>query len=98
MHTKFLTDNLVDELHPRTTVVRRETWFSGLSAEIDGCQTAIHSTDGLFQAVTVPARSHHIAFSFVPAGMNWALLGWLAGGAVMLVPTARSASSFRVRR
>jgi hypothetical protein len=31
-------------------------------------------------------------------GMNWALLGVLAGVAPMLVPTARSASSFRVRR
>jgi hypothetical protein len=30
--------------------------------------------------------------------MNGALLGWLAGGALMLVPTARGASSFRVRR
>ena len=39
-----------------------------------------------------PAR---ITFSFVPPGMNWALLGCLAGVALMLVPTARSASSFR---
>jgi hypothetical protein len=30
--------------------------------------------------------------------MNRALLGWLAGGVLMLVPTARSAPSFRVRR
>jgi uncharacterized membrane protein YfhO len=58
----------------------------------------IHSADGLFQAVTVPAGSHHITFSFVPPGMNWALLGLLAGIALMVVPTARSASSFRVRR
>jgi hypothetical protein len=54
--------------------------------------------DGLFQAVTVPAGSHHNTFSFVPPGMNWALLGLLAGIALMLVPTARSASSFRIRR
>jgi uncharacterized membrane protein YfhO len=82
----------------RTTLVRRETWFPGWSAEIDGRPTAIHSADGLFRAVTVPARSHHITFSFVPPGMNRALLGLLAGVALMLVPTARSASSFRVRR
>ena len=82
----------------RTTFVRRETWFLGWSAEIDGRPTAIQSANGLFHAVTVPAGSHHITFSFVPPGMNRALLGWLAGGALMLVPTARSASSFRVRR
>jgi hypothetical protein len=81
----------------RTTLTRRETWFPGWSAEIDGRPTAIHSADGLFQALTLPAGSHHITFSFVPP-MNWALLGLLAGVALMLVPTARSASSFRVRR
>lgn len=63
----------------RTTLVRRETWFPGWSAEIDGRPTAIHSADGLFQAVTVPAGSHHSTFSFAPSGMNWALLGLLAG-------------------
>ena len=46
----------------------------------------------------MPAGSHHITFSFVPPAMNWALLGLLAGVALMLVPAARSASSFRVRR
>jgi hypothetical protein len=81
----------------RITLVRSETWFPGWSVEIDGRPTAIHSADGLFQAVTVPAGSHHIMFSFVPPGMDGALLGWLAGVAVMLVPAARSASSFRVR-
>ncbi len=45
-----------------------------------------------------PAGSRPITFSFVPPGVNWALLGLLAGVALMLVPTARSASSFRVRR
>ena len=45
-----------------------------------------------------PAGSRHITFSFVPPHVNWALLGLLAGVALMLVPRARSASSFRVRR
>jgi hypothetical protein len=81
----------------RITLVRRETCFPGWGAEIDGRPTAIQSADALFQAVTVPAGSHHIMFSFVPPGMDGALLGWLAGVAVMLVPAARSASSIRVR-
>jgi uncharacterized membrane protein YfhO len=82
----------------RTTLVRRETWFPGWSAEIDGCPTAIRSADGLFQPVTVPAGSAHRTFSVVPPGMIWALLGFLAGVALMLVPMARGASSFRVRK
>jgi uncharacterized membrane protein YfhO len=82
----------------RTTLVRRETWFPGWSAEIDGRATVIYSADALFPAVTVSTGSHHGTFSFVSPGMNGALLGLLAGVALMLVPTARSASSFRVRR
>jgi uncharacterized membrane protein YfhO len=82
----------------RTTLVRRETWFPGRRAEIDGRPTAIQRAGGLFQAVAVPAGSHHRTFSFVAPGTNWALLGLLAGFALILVPTARSASSLRVWR
>jgi hypothetical protein len=81
----------------RTTLVRRETWFLGWSAEIDGRPPAIHSADLTVPGRTVPGGSHHITFSFVPPGMNWVPLGLLAGVALMLVPMARSASSFRVR-
>ena len=63
----------------RTTFVRRETWLPAWSAEIRGPPTAIYSADGQFKAVTVRAGSHHIALRFVPPGMNWALLGLLAG-------------------
>ena len=54
----------LDRLPRRNTLVRRETWFRGWSAEIDRRPTAIQGADGLF---------------------------------MMLVPTARSASSFGVR-
>ena len=80
----------------RSTLVRRETWFPGSSAEIDGRPTA--TTARTFQAVTVSAGSHHSTSSFVPPGMNGALLGSLAGVALMLVPMARSASLFRAQR
>jgi hypothetical protein len=40
--------------------------------------------------------SHHITFSFMAPDVSWALLG-LPGVVLMLVPTARSAPSFRVR-
>lgn len=72
-----------------TTLVRRETWFMGWSAQLDGHPAAIHRTGGLFQAVTVPAGSHRVTFSFVPPGMGWAGLGLLAGCALMLAPTLR---------
>jgi hypothetical protein len=72
-----------------STLVRRETWLGGWSAQIDGRPTTIRRVDGLFQAVTVPAGSHLVRFSFTPPGMGWALPGLLAGCALMFVPTVR---------
>ena len=80
-----------------TTLVRRETWFAGWSAQIDGHDTTIRRANGLFQAATVPAGSHHITFSFTPPGMTWAFAGLLVGCALMFAPTVRRVSSSRVR-
>jgi hypothetical protein len=71
-----------------TTLIRRETWFAGWSAQLDGRPTPIRRVDGIFQAVTVPAGSHHVSFSFEPVGMDWALLGLLAGCMLLVAPSA----------
>ncbi len=83
-----------------STLVRRETWLAGWSAQIDGRPTIIRRVDGLFQAVTVPAGSHQVTFSFTPPGMGWALPGLLAGCALMCVPTIRRRkfSLFRAKK
>jgi hypothetical protein len=80
-----------------TMLVRRETWFAGWSAQLDGHPTAIHRVDGLFQAVRVPAGSHHVTFSFSPPGMGWATLGLLGGCALLLAPTVVRLTSSRER-
>jgi hypothetical protein len=71
-----------------TTLIRRETWFAGWSAQVDGRPTSIRRVDGIFQAVTVPAGSHRVTFSFEPVGIEWALLGLLAGCALLVAPWA----------
>ncbi len=80
-----------------TTLVRRETWFAGWSAQLDGHPIAIRRADGPFQAITVPAGSHRVTFSFVPPGMEWAALGLLGGCVLMCAPTLRRLASSRVR-
>ncbi|HWE15226.1 MAG TPA: YfhO family protein [Solirubrobacteraceae bacterium] len=80
-----------------TRLVRRETWFPGWSAQLDGHPIAVRRVDGLFQAVTVPAGSHHVTFDFAPPGMDWGLLGLLGGCGLLLAPTLTRLSSFRER-
>jgi hypothetical protein len=72
-----------------TILIRRETWMAGWHAQLDGRPVAIRRVDGLFQAVTVPAGSHRLTFTFAPPGMGWAVVGLLCGCALMLVPTIR---------
>jgi hypothetical protein len=65
-------------------------------------RSAEPSAGSFRRGIPSPAASeqptHHITFSFVSPGMNWALLGLLAGVALMLMRTAMSASSFQVGR
>src|SRR5262249_46524208 len=70
-----------------TTLVRRETWFAGWTARVNGRPAHIRRVDGLFQGVSVPAGSHRLTFSFLPPGMSWAVIGLLAGSALLCLPT-----------
>jgi hypothetical protein len=73
-----------------TTLIRRETSFSGWSAAVDGHSAPIHQIEGIFQAVTIPPGRHRVTFSYTPPGMAWAGLGLLAGIALMCAPVAFS--------
>jgi hypothetical protein len=64
------------------TLVRRETSMPGWSATIDGSGAHIQTTDGLFQAVTVPAGTHMVDFDFAPPYVVW---GWVAFAAGVLI-------------
>jgi len=72
-----------------STLVRRETWFPGWSVQLDGHPAVLRHADELFQAVAVPRGTHRVTFTYSPPGMEWALLGLLAGCGLMLVPTVR---------
>jgi hypothetical protein len=70
-----------------TTLVRRETWFDGWTATVNGRPAHIRRIDGLFQGVSVPAGTHRLTFTFLPPGMGWAAIGLLAGCALLCLPT-----------
>ena len=67
-----------------TTLVRRETYMPGWSAEIDGHARPVREFEGTFQAVTVGSGTHRVTFAFTPPHMEWALLGFAAGCVCLL--------------
>jgi Bacterial membrane protein YfhO len=69
-------------------LTRRETYLPGWSATIDGHDAAIRSTDGIFQALTIPAGAHTITFSYAPPGVGWGFLALAAGLGWLLLPGA----------
>lgn len=62
-----------------TTLVRRETYMPGWSADVDGSGHPVREYDGVFQAVTVGAGSHNVTFGYTPPRADWALLGFAVG-------------------
>lgn len=79
---------------PKAAVlVRRETYFRGWAAELDGRGVPIHRNDGLFQAVAISTGRHTVRFAFSPPNMGWAGLASVAGLVTLIAPVA-----FRRRR
>jgi hypothetical protein len=69
--------------------IRRETWFPGWEATLDGRSTPVRRiAAGLYQAVDVPAGTHVVTFAYAPPGIGWAGGALLAGCALLLIPTA----------
>jgi hypothetical protein len=64
-----------------STLIRRETYLPGWSATVGGSDAPVHTFDGLFQAVSVPAGTHTVSFSYSPRVIVW---GWIAFAAGLL--------------
>ena len=62
-----------------TTLVRRETYMPGWTAQVDGHARPLHEYDGVFQAVAVPAGTHKVTFGFEPPRIRWAELAFIIG-------------------
>lgn len=60
-------------------LVRREAFYPGWQASVDGRPETIARTDGLFQGVALPAGSHTVHFSYRPTHFWWILASLVAG-------------------
>jgi hypothetical protein len=85
-----------------STLIRRETSLPGWSATVSGSEAPVHTVDGLFQAVSVPAGTHTVSFSYSPPFIVWGWIAFAAGLIALgfsLVPASRrSLRGTRVRR
>ncbi len=81
-------DSAIVACRQKATLIRRETWFTGWQAQLDGHATSMRAS-GLFQAVTVPAGYHRVTFSYAPPDMGWAGVGLLGGCVMLLGPAIR---------
>jgi hypothetical protein len=81
-----------------TTLVRRETYMPGWSAEVDGHARPVREFDGAFQAVAVGPGTHRVTFGFTPPRMEWAVLGFAAGCLCLLVAPLLRRTRFRTGR
>lgn len=70
-----------------TTLIRRETYMPGWSAQVDGHTTSVSEYDNAFQALKVKPGAHVVTFGFTPPHLAWALVAFLLGcGSLIVAP------------
>jgi hypothetical protein len=70
-------------------LVRRELYFPGWQATVDGKPVRIDEHMGLFQRIALPAGHSEIAFRFAPPHSGWAWLAAALGLAALASPMPR---------
>ena len=79
-----------------TTLIRRETYMPGWSAQVDGHTTPVREYDSAFQAVTVKPGTHLVTFGYTPPYLGWAFAAFLVGCAwLIFAPLLRRAQRWR---
>ncbi len=75
-------------------LIRRELFFPGWRARVNGKHVPISQFGDLFQTIDLPAGRSDVRFAFAPPGILWA---WIAAslGATLLVAAQAAASSAR---
>lgn len=89
------------------TLLRREAYYPGWHAKIDGKSTSVYLSGELFQGVSIPSGVHRIRFGYRPShyglivmGFALGMLTWLGGawGECTLACTSRRSRRSRERR
>jgi hypothetical protein len=68
-------------------LTRRELWFPGWTAEVNGQSVPVSKAD-IFQAIALPAGQSTIRFDYAPPGVGLAFVAAAFGALMMFVPKA----------
>jgi hypothetical protein len=69
-----------------SVLVRRELFFPGWNARVNGVETPISAHDQIFQSVSVPAGVSEVRFRYAPPHIGWAWLACFIGIAALAIP------------
>jgi hypothetical protein len=70
-----------------TTLLRRELFFPGWTASVNGAEARIEPRDRIFQSVALPAGVSEVRFSYAPPGIGWAWAAMWLGLAALAAPS-----------
>jgi len=83
--------NSVDLRSKRNAIlIRRELYFPGWKAYVNGRETVIHQYMGLFQAVYLPRGEDHVTFVYEPPGLDASLAALSLGIVMVFTPVILS--------
>lgn len=71
------------------TLLRRELFFPGWTAQVNGSAASITEHRGLFQAVALPVGKSTTTFRYEPPRMIWAWIAMFAGLATLVAPAMK---------
>jgi hypothetical protein len=68
------------------TLVRRELYFPGWRAEVNGREMPIWPYESVFQAIDLPTGSSEVRFRYAPPHIEWAWAAFALGCLLLVVP------------
>jgi hypothetical protein len=75
------------ECEREATLVRRELYFPGWTATVNGAAAPITARDEIFQTVRLPTGMSEVRFRYAPPHINWAWAAMWLGLAALVAPS-----------
>jgi hypothetical protein len=70
-----------------SSLLRRELFYPGWTATVNGVESPITASDGVFQAIALPQGSSEVRFRYAPPHIGWAWLAAALGLAALAAPS-----------